>query len=82
MGTEEIGFGEYYLPLFCNYSRSKIESGTKRISFENFPFKVIKLYADWLHQISLENSNIVDIVQLLEFAEFLESKFLLEVSIL
>jgi len=40
-----IGFGDYYLPLFCEYSRRKIQAGVGAIRFDNFAVQTVKLYA-------------------------------------
>ena len=35
-----IGFGKYYLPLACEYSRKLIEMGQTEIEFHHFSFEV------------------------------------------
>ena len=61
------GFGKYYLPLACNYSRKLIEKGETVIEFPHFAFETVKYYADYIHQKNLE-LEINDKLQLLELA--------------
>lgn len=63
-----IGFGKYYLPLACNYSRKLIEKGETTIEFPHFATKTVQYYADFIHQHSLELEIWNDKLQLLELA--------------
>ena len=40
----KIGFGPFYLPLFCEYSRKQIEAGKTEIHFPHFAYETVKLY--------------------------------------
>lgn len=75
-----IGFGDYYLPLFCEYSRGKIAAGQTYIRFDAFAVQTVQMYADYLHQIKLPNMETIEIVQLLDFADYIGSRKLALVS--
>ena len=68
-----IGFGKYYLPLACNYSRKLIEKGETVIEFPQFAAETVQYYADYIHQRTLE-LEINDKLQLLELALYVNNR--------
>lgn len=77
--VRKIGFGAYYLPLFCEYSRKQIEEGKTEIKFDHFAYETVKMYADYIHEIHLE-LKWIDKLQLLELACFINRKELIKVT--
>ena len=75
----KIGFGPFYLPLFCEYSRKQIEQGNQEIFFEHFAYETVKMYADYIHEIHL-NLNFNDKLQLFELACFIHRKEMIKVT--
>ena len=77
--NRRIGFGAFYLPLFCEYSRKQIEAGNTEIFFDHFAYETVKMYADYIHEIHLD-LKFIDKIQLFEFACFIHRKELIKVN--
>ena len=61
------------------YFFSAIEfNGKNIINFPTYPIEVIKLYGDYVHLAELDNLKTVEVLQLLEFANYIQRIDLIE----